>query len=151
MAQVNTEQVNGRQCIGVGKLVYCNTKYHKPYLARLDEAGEMDWQVREYVGYGKHRHTYYVVEALQPGDLIQCAGGSGGNKYPFKGRVISLDEATLEVEDLSDKTWSNLVAERKNGNGNEAKRKEVVKALDRAVELIGYEQVAELLAGMEAA
>lgn len=145
MSQVKTEQVNGRQCIGTNALVYCNTKYHRPYLARLDEQGEMDWQDREYVGYGKHSRAYYVVEALQPGDLIQCAGGSGGNKYPFKGRVVALTEDTLEVEEIDDKAWSNLLAERKNGDAEKAKLVEAERLASQLIALVGHDQAIELI------
>jgi hypothetical protein len=114
MITVDTTTVQAKQCIGTSALVYCNTKYHKPYLARIAADGEMDWQERVYTGYGKHSQAYYVVEKLQPGDFIQCAGGSGDNKYPFKGKVISVGDDYIEIEELADKAFSNIVAERKN-------------------------------------
>lgn len=113
MAEITLQKVGGRRVIGTSDLAYCNTRYHSPYLARLDPAGELEWQDKEYLGYGKRREPYYVVEALRPGDLIQAAGGSGGNKYPFRGRVVSIDDRTLTVEPIDSRTWSNLVAERK--------------------------------------
>jgi hypothetical protein len=115
MKTVKIQKVNSRSVITTNALVYCNTKYHSPYLAVISPEGEMDWQDKEHVGYGKHREVYYVVENLQPGDLIQAAGGSGGNKYPFNGRVVTIDleAGNLEVEELSDVEFSNLIAERK--------------------------------------
>ena len=134
---VQIEKVNGRFVIGTDALTYCNTKYHTPYFAVISPAGEMNWQEKVYVGYGKHRKTYYVVENLQLGDLIQCAGGSGSNKYPFKGRVIAidLDAGTLEVEKLNDVEFGNLVAERKKSippalTNEEKALVEALKALD---------------------
>ncbi|MGI9951413.1 CRISPR-associated protein Csx16 [Moorellaceae bacterium AZ2] len=116
MKTVEIQKVNGRYVIPTNALVYCNTKYHKPYLAVVSPSGEMIWQDKEYVGYGKHRQTYYVVEELKPGDLIQAAGGSGTNKYPFKGRVVSIDleAGIMEVEELSDIEFGNIIAELKN-------------------------------------
>lgn len=114
---VEFEKVNGRWCIDVCALCYCNTKYHAPYLARLTKTGEMEWQDKEHLGYGKHRQTYYVVENLRPGDYIQAAGGSGKNKYPAKCRVTDItfdgDAPGMTIEYISDQRWSNLVAERR--------------------------------------
>jgi len=65
-------------CVSVsGRLGIGNTKYHKPYLAVVDEFGEFVWQERVYVGYGKHQQCYYIVEGLNIGDVIQAAGGVG--------------------------------------------------------------------------
>jgi len=113
--EVQMTKVNGRWCIGTSALIYCNTKYHAPYLGVIGPDGNLLWQDKEYVGYGKHRETYYVVEGLKAGDLIQAAGGSGTNKYPFHGRVISVDLETgvMEVEDIPDKEWGNVLAELK--------------------------------------
>ena len=105
------QEVNGRLCVSTGAFGYCNTKYHKPYLAVVDDLGRFTWQPREYVGYGKNRVCYYVVENLKAGDVIQAAGGSGSNKYPHKGTIVSvdLDGMTLEFEKLSDKEFGNIV------------------------------------------
>ena len=108
---VKIEKVNGFNCIASWSLKHFNIKYHAPYLARIDDNGEFDWQPKQYVGYGKRRDVYYDIEALMPGDLIQAAAGSGTNKYPFKGRVLSITDTILEVEELSDKEFGNLVAE----------------------------------------
>jgi len=70
----------------------------------------MDWQPIIRVGYGKSAEPYYVVENLQPSDLIQVAGGSGTNKYPFKGQVVSISETELKVKSLSDIEFSNARA-----------------------------------------
>ncbi|GEM_PF-2599456 len=110
--KVTLTRVNGRKVIGSNDLVYCNTKYHSPYLAVISADGEMIWQEKIYSGYGKRRSTYYSVEKLMPGDHIQAAGGSGGSKYPFKGRVISITDTEIEVEQLSDEEFSNVLAER---------------------------------------
>lgn len=111
--KVTLSRVNGVWVIASDDLVYCNLKYHSPYLAVLTPAGEMDWQEKVSSGYGKHRSVYYSVQKLQAGDYIQAAGGSGGNKYPFKGRVVSLSDTELEVEKLTDEDFSNIIAERK--------------------------------------
>lgn len=103
---VKTRTVGGRQVITTSNLVYCNTKYHAPYLAVV-RGEDFDWVDKEFVGYGKYRETYYVVENLQPGDLIQAAGGSGGNKYPFKGRIVSIDDEELVVEEMNEVDFSN--------------------------------------------
>ena len=105
MKSATIETVGGRKVIRPNALVHCNEKYHAPYLAVLDDQGEMIWQEKIYIGYGKSRQTFYVVEELQPGDLIQCAGGSGGNKYPFKGRVLTVDleAGKLEVEEIGER------------------------------------------------
>lgn len=113
MKTINLSKINGKKAIGSNDLVYCNTKYHTPYLAIISAAGEMDWQEKLYSGYGKHRETYYNVENLKPGDYIQAAGGSGGNKYPFKGKVVDPITDTLNVEEISDSEFSNIIAERK--------------------------------------
>lgn len=113
MKTINISKINGKKAIGSDDLVYCNTKYHAPYLAVISEAGEMVWQEKLYSGYGKHRQTYYNVENLKLGDYIQAAGGSGGNKYPFKGKVAELTETTLTVEEISDIEFSNIIAEKK--------------------------------------
>lgn len=110
---ITLSRVNGRKVIGSSDLVYCNTKYHAPYLAVISPAGEMIWQEKVHSGYGKHRSTYYSVEELEPGDYIQAAGGSGGNTYPFKGRVISITDTEIEVEKLTDEEFSNIIADRK--------------------------------------
>ncbi|MBW1947565.1 MAG: hypothetical protein JRI33_06455 [Deltaproteobacteria bacterium] len=106
---VKIGKTNGRPTIGCQSLVYCNTRYHRPYLA-IVRGKEMDWQPIEYVGYGKKADPHYVVENIQPGDLIQVAGGSGGNKYPFKGRVVSITENELMVKKLSDAEFGNARA-----------------------------------------
>jgi len=113
LTAVETDKVSGFQVIRYDALVYCNLKAHAPYLARITDTGEFDWQQKVFLGYGKRRETFYVVENLEPGDLVQCAGGSGGNTYPFKGRVISLTETTFTVDEIDPKTWSNLIARRK--------------------------------------
>ena len=113
MKTINLSKVNGKKAIGSGDLTYCNTKYHAPYLAVISAVGEMNWQEKLYTGYGKHKEAYYSVEALKPGDYIQAAGGSGGNKYPFKGKVAELTETTLVVEEIPDAEFSNIIAERK--------------------------------------
>lgn len=114
--RVNFIEANGRKVITTGDLVYCNTKWHKPYLAVVGPDGEFVWQDKEYSGYRKHRETYYVVEALRVGDLIQAAGGSGSNKYPFKGRVVEIDDLGMVVEKMTDREFGNAVAALKNGN-----------------------------------
>lgn len=111
--EVKLQRVNGKRVIGTSSLVYCNTKYHAPYLAVIDDAGEMVWQDKEYIGYGKNRETYYSVEELNPGDLIKAAGGSGGNKYPFTGWVMEITDEVLIVEEVSQKDMSNILADRK--------------------------------------
>jgi len=110
---IKTEQVQNRQVIGTSDLVYCNTKYHTPYLAKLDSQAEMDWQDKIYVGFGKNREAYYSVDKLQAGDIISAAGGSGGNKYPYRGRVVALNADSIEVESLSEKEYGNIIAERR--------------------------------------
>lgn len=107
---VKIETVNGRPVIKYDSLTYCNLKYHSPYLAVISSAGDMIWQDKEYTGYGKHRVPYYDVSKLKAGDLIQMAGGSGGNKYPYKGRVIERNAEELTVEKISDQDFSNMVA-----------------------------------------
>jgi hypothetical protein len=77
-------------------------------LGKLDQYGDFDWQDREYLGYGKHCEVYYVVENLEAGDYIQCAGGSGGHKYPFKGEVIERTATTLTVRQMDNREWSNV-------------------------------------------
>lgn len=104
--EIKITVVEGRQVIGTGDLVYCNTKYHRPYLAVV-RGEEMDWQEKIYVGYGKRRETYYIVEALQPGDLIQAAGGSGGSKYPFKGKILQIGDDVLILEEMTDVEFGN--------------------------------------------
>lgn len=94
-------------------LTYCNLKYHAPYLAKVSPQGEMMWQDKEYVGYGKHRDVFYSVANLQVGDIIQVAGGSGGNKYPYKGKVVEKTDEKIVFEELSDQEFSNIIAERK--------------------------------------
>jgi hypothetical protein len=113
MKTINLSKVNGKKAIGSDDLVYCNTKYHAPYLAIISSIGEMNWQEKLYIGYGKYREAYYNVENLKPGDYIQASGGSGGNKYPFKGKVAELTETTLVVEEIPDAEFSNIIAERK--------------------------------------
>lgn len=110
---VNTEQIKGEQVIKFNSFAHVNTRHHKPYLARIDEKGEMDWQKKVFDGYGKHSTAYYVVSDLKPGDLIQSAGGSGTNTYPTKARVIALTDDTLEVEIMTDAEFDNIVALRK--------------------------------------
>lgn len=113
MKTINLSNVNGKKAIRSNDLVYCNTKYHAPYLAVISAAGEMVWQEKLYSGYGKHKDVYYNVETLKPGDYIQAAGGSGGNKYPFKGKVAELTETTMTVEEISDVEFSNIIAGKK--------------------------------------
>ncbi len=113
MTTINLSNVSGKKAIRSNDLVYCNTKYHAPYLAVISASGETVWQEKLYSGYGKHRDTYYNVENLKPGDYIQAAGGRGGNKYPFKGKVAELTETTLTVEETSDIEFSNIIAEKK--------------------------------------
>lgn len=110
---IKLDKVAGKRVIGTSSLVYCNTKYHAPYLAVIDAEGEPIWQEKEHIGYGKHRETYYVVEKLKVGDIIKAAGGSGGNKYPFIGQVVNLTETELVVEEIGEKELSNILAERK--------------------------------------
>ena len=110
MTTIKLDKVAGKRVIGTSDLVYCNTKYHAPYLAII-ENGQMNWQEKVYIGYGKHRETYYSVETLKVGDLIKAAGGSGGNKYPFVGRVVNLSDTELEVESISEKELSNILAQ----------------------------------------
>lgn len=98
--QITTKIVEGTQVIGTSDLKYCNTKYHPPYLTVV-RGEDMDWQDKVYVGYGKHRQTFYDVSKLQPGDLIKAAAGSGGNKYPFTGRVVAIADDEIEVEEMS--------------------------------------------------
>lgn len=137
---VKIQKVNGRSVIGTGSLTYCNTKYHTPYLAVISPVGEMDWQEKVYVGYGKHRETFYCVENLKPGDLIQCAGGSGGNKYPFKGEIVAIDleAGTLEVNQVDDVWFSNAIAERKKAAPLELSDEE--KALVEALKILDPER-----------
>jgi hypothetical protein len=112
MTTIKLDKVSGKKVISTGDLVYCNTKYHAPYLAVIDDNGNPIWQEKVYIGYGKHRETYYSVEGLQAGDIIKAAGGSGGNKYPYVGRVVSVSDTHLEVEPISEKEMSNILAER---------------------------------------
>jgi hypothetical protein len=139
---VKTQKVNGRHVITTNALTYCNTKYHRPYLAVISPDGEMIWQDKEYVGYGKHRDTFYVVEDLQPGDLIQAAGGSGNNKYPFKGRVVAIDleAGTLEVEEIGDVEFSNIIAELKNKKDADEKFTDEEKAIIEALKALSPER-----------
>jgi hypothetical protein len=114
---IKFQKINGRWAIDTNALCYCNTKYHAPYLARLTDAGEMEWQEKTYLGYGKHRRTYYIIENLRPGDYIQAAGGSGKNKYPAKCQVVDIsfdgETPSMVIKYISDQEWGNLVAERK--------------------------------------
>lgn len=110
MKTIELETVAWKKVIGASDLVYCNTKYHAPYLAVLKPGQDKpEWQQKVYVGYGKHRQTYYVVEKLKPGDIIKAAGGSGKNEYPYHGRVVSVDDRELVVEEISLKELSNLM------------------------------------------
>lgn len=113
MKEINIEKVNGKPVIAHDALTYCNLKYHAPYLAKVSPQGEMVWQDKEYVGYGKHRDVFYSVANLQVGDIIQVAGGSGGNKYPYKGKVSEKTDEKIVFEELNDQEFSNILAERK--------------------------------------
>jgi len=113
MIEVKTTIVNGKRCIKVNAFTYINTKYHKPYLAVLSPDGEPIWQEKEYVGYGKNAEVYYSVENLRKMDVIKAAGGSGGNKYPFTGIVIDIDDNSITVDSIDYKDFNNMVAKRK--------------------------------------
>lgn len=108
--RIDFDTVKGQKVIGTGALGYCNTKYHRPYLAVVRAGEEMDWQEKLYEGYGKHQSVYYSVADLLAGDLIKAAGGSGGNKYPHKARVLEIFDDHMIVETLSDKAFGNAVA-----------------------------------------
>lgn len=113
MSEIKIEKVNGKPVMAHDALTYCNLKYHAPYLAKVSPQGEMMWQDKEYVGYGKSRDVFYSVANLQVGDIIQVAGGSGGNKYPYKGKVVEKTDEKIVFEKLSDQDFSNIIAERK--------------------------------------
>ncbi len=113
MKEISIEKVNGKPVIAHDALTYCNLKYHSPYLAKVSSQGEMVWQDKEYVGYGKHKEVLYSVANLQFGDIIQVAGGSGGNKYPFKGKVSEKTDEKIAFEELTDQEFSNILADRK--------------------------------------
>lgn len=104
--KIKTRTINGTQVISTSDLKYCNTKYHAPYLA-IVQGNEMDWQRKIYVGYGKRQEIYYDVSNLKAGDLIKAAAGSGGNKYPFTGRIISRNETEINVLEMSEIDFSN--------------------------------------------
>jgi hypothetical protein len=141
MKTINLSKVNGKKAIGSSDLVYCNIKYHTPYLAVISPAGEMLWQEKLHSGYGKHRETYYNVENLKPGDYIQAAGGSGGNKYPFKGKVVELTDTTLIVEEIQDTEFSNIIAERKRSVSNTAEFSTLDKIIPGLREKIDKNQI----------
>lgn len=121
MSEIKIEKVNGKPVMAHDALTYCNLKYHAPYLAKVSPLGEMMWQDKEYVGYGKHRDVFYSVANLQVGDIIQVAGGSGGNKYPYKGKVAEKTDEKIVFEELSDQEFSNILAERKSTKPAEIK------------------------------
>lgn len=113
MEEIKIEKANGKPVMAHNALTYCNLKYHAPYFAKISSQGEMVWQDKEYVGYGKHKEVFYSVANLQVGDIIQVAGGSGGNKYPYKGKVVEKTDEKIVFEELTDQEFSNIVAERK--------------------------------------
>lgn len=113
MSEIKIEKVNGKPVMAHNALRYCNIKYHSPYLAKISPQGEMVWQDKEYVGYGKHKEVFYSVANLQVGNVIQVAGGSGGNKYPYKGIVVEKTDEKIVFEEMSDQEFSNMIAERK--------------------------------------
>ncbi len=113
MSEIKIEKVNGKPVMAHNVLKYCNLKYHAPYLAKVSPQGEMVWQDKEYVGYGKNKSVFYSVANLQIGDIIQVAGGSGGNKYPYKGKVVEKTDEKIVFEELTDQEFSNIIAERK--------------------------------------
>jgi hypothetical protein len=131
--EVSIQRVNGTPVIAHGALKYCNLKYHKPYLAAISEHGDMLWQDKEYVGYGKHKEVFYSVGNLIAGDIVQAAGGSGGNKYPFKGRVVDKTDDTIVFEELSDQEFSNILAERKASKPAEVKAAEPLSESEKAL------------------
>ncbi|MDD5435355.1 MAG: hypothetical protein PH343_08000 [Nitrospira sp.] len=121
MDEIKIEKVNGKPVMAHDALKYCNLKYHAPYLAKISPTREMIWQDKEYVGYGKHKEVFYSVANLQVADIIQAAGGSGGNKYPYKGKVVEKTDEKIVFEELSDQEFSNIIAERKTSKPAELK------------------------------
>lgn len=128
MSEVKIEKVNGKPVMAHDALTYCNLKYHAPYFAKVSTQGEMMWQDKEYVGYGKHKDVFYSVANLHVGDIVQAAGGSGGNKYPYKGKVVEKTDEKLVFEQLSDQEFSNIIAERKAQKPVEVKSVELSEA-----------------------
>lgn len=107
--EYDLEKIGGEWCLKYNEVIYCNDRYHKPYLAKV-EGGEFEWQDKKYTGYGKNRIAYYSVSELAVGDYIQMAGGSGGNKYPWKGQVTEIDReiGTITLYQMSDEEFSNV-------------------------------------------
>lgn len=89
---------------------YVNTKWHKPYLFRLDATGNVEFQPRFRDGW--NGPIYYDVSNLKVGDWIQAAGGSFKNKYPLHGQVleVNLQDNFLLIREV---TASAFAAERR--------------------------------------